>query len=168
MEKAPSVFVPRPKLVEDYYNGMPGTDIVNRNAQFLIGMEGSVRTTDVNIRMATTILSTWMANSYGMAMKFLPHHKKNHITTANFVRDVILGGLFQLKKGADDRSSSVAASASIAGSSISSIVSRSSPQIAHLPQTVPTVVVGQNRLSTVIDSHVIDPYAHTMVSPQVS
>ena len=163
MEKAPSVFVPRPKLVEDYYNGMPGTDIVNRNAQFLIGMEGSVRTTDVNIRMATTILSTWMANSYGMAMKFLPHHKKNHITTANFVRDVILGGLFQLKKGADDRSRSVAASASIAGSSISSIAaSRSSPFIAHLPITVPTVVVGQNRLPTIIDSHAIDPYVHTM------
>ena len=61
-----------------------------------------------------------------------------------------------------DRSSSVAVSASIAGSSISSIVSRSSPQIAHLPQTVPTVVVGQNRSPTVIDSHAIDPYVHTM------
>ena len=61
-----------------------------------------------------------------------------------------------------DRSSSVAVSANTAGSSISSIVSRSSPQIAHLPTTIPTVVIGQNRLPTVIDSHAIDPYVHTM------
>ena len=29
--RAPSICVKRPKLVFDYCNGMPGTDIVNRN-----------------------------------------------------------------------------------------------------------------------------------------
>ena len=34
-----SKFIPRPKMVEEYYDGMPATDIVNCNAQFLLGIE---------------------------------------------------------------------------------------------------------------------------------
>ena len=160
-KKAPSVYVPRPKLVEDYYNAMPGMDIVKRNAQFLIGLEGLIRTTDVSIRMATTILSTWMANSYGMAMKFLPLDKKRNITTALFVRDVILGGLFDVTKKAGGDNASIA-------SSISSINSMRSP-VSRVPESTPPVVVGgpsvssrRQRLPTIIDSNAIDPYVHTM------
>ena len=93
--RAPSVFVQRPKLVENYYNGMPGTDIVNRNAQFLIGLEEAARTRDIHKRMCTTVLGTWMANAYGMAMRYWPDEKKKQTSTASFVRGVILEGLFE-------------------------------------------------------------------------
>ena len=73
-KKSPSIYAPRPKLVEDYHN-VPETDIINHNSPFLNGLEGSIRTRNVNIRMATTNLSTWMTNGYGMTMKFLPYHK---------------------------------------------------------------------------------------------
>ena len=160
-KKAPSVHVPRPKLVEDYYNGMPGTDIVNRNAQFLIGLEGSIRTSDVSIRLASTILSTWMANSYGMAMKFLPFDKRQRMSTASFVRDVILQGLFVNENENRSIAGSASVSISVASSSVSSIHSIMGTP-SKMPETVPTVVIGPNRLPPIIDAHAIDPYVHTM------
>lgn len=58
------------------------TYLVNYNVQFLIGLEGSIRTTDVSICMATTTLSTWMPNSYRMTVKFLGLDRKRTIATA--------------------------------------------------------------------------------------
>ena len=46
------MFVARPKLAEAYYNGIPGTDIVNQNVQFLIGIREAIRRTgDIHKRM---------------------------------------------------------------------------------------------------------------------
>jgi hypothetical protein len=53
--------------MEDYYTGMPATDIVNQHSQFLLGLEAAIRTTDIKKRMATSIIGTWMANAWGMA-----------------------------------------------------------------------------------------------------
>eukprot|EP00957_Ditylum_brightwellii_P100828 7684864-Ditylum_brightwellii.AAC.3 len=36
---APSKFIPQCKFVETYYEAMPASDIANRNAQFLLGIE---------------------------------------------------------------------------------------------------------------------------------
>ena len=65
--RAQSKFVPRPKLVEEYYKGMPASDIVNRHAQFCIGIEEAVCVTDIRRRIACSIVGTWGANAYGMA-----------------------------------------------------------------------------------------------------
>jgi hypothetical protein len=150
---APSVFVPRPKLVEDYYNAMPGTDIVNRNAQFLIGMEDAVRTSDISKRMACTILSTWMANGYGIAKKFFPLERSRKLTTASFTREVILGGLFQPLAGG--------------GTPVQVQQQNNNAQRNQRmePETLGAVVVGAQRRDTLpctIDSSAIDPYVHTM------
>ena len=93
--RAKSVYVPRPQLVQHYYNAMPGTDIVNRNAQFLIALETSIRTENIHKRMFCTVLGTWMANAYGMAMKYYPWRMKKELNIQSFVRQVIIEGLFQ-------------------------------------------------------------------------
>lgn len=151
---APSVFVPRPKLVEDYYNAMPGTDIVNRNAQFLIGMEDAVRTSDISKRMACTILSTWMANSYGMAKKFFPLERRKKLTTASFTREVILGGLFEPLAGGGTPVQ------------VQQQNNNARPNQRTEPETLGAVVVGggqrRDTLPCTIDSSAIDPYVHTM------
>ena len=36
---APSKFINRCKFVEEYYDGIPDSDIVNRTVQFLLGVE---------------------------------------------------------------------------------------------------------------------------------
>ena len=36
---SPSKLINRFKFVEEYYDGMPAPDIVNRNAQFLLGVD---------------------------------------------------------------------------------------------------------------------------------
>ena len=38
----PSKLINRCKFVEEYYDGIPNSDIVNRNAQFLLGIEEAV------------------------------------------------------------------------------------------------------------------------------
>ena len=184
--RAPSVFVKRPKLVFDYYNGMPGTDIVNRNAQFLIGLEAAVRSRDIHKRMCCTILGTWMANAYAMAMRFQPFSIKKDITTASFVRDVILGGLFekntlplQLVHGVslnnDNNSLSTihgSVSINVTNNNQRNRSTNSSPSVIASP-TLPPLPPVQNEIAIgggtepasvvhLIDSQSIDPYVHTM------
>ena len=128
---------------------VPGIDIVNRNAQFLIGLEKSIRTAEMLIRLCSIILSTWMANSYGMAMEFLPDERKRNITTASSVRDVILRGLFPAYSPVIDNRNIDASTRSmtsmIHSGGSSPIVSASVRMMLPLkePVTIPTVVVGQ-------------------------
>ena len=159
--RAPSVFVKRPKLVADYYNGMPGTDIVNRNAQFLIGLEEAIRTNDIYKRMCCTVLGTWMANAYGMAMRHFSEDKKRNMSTASFVKDVILEGLFEQKQpvqlinvGQSDDSQSLISVSTMNASINGSVVP---------PQNRFAIGVGAVTPSTqLIDQLAIDPYVHTM------
>ena len=39
---SPSKFINRYKFLEEYYDGMPACDIVNRNAQFTLGIKETV------------------------------------------------------------------------------------------------------------------------------
>ena len=144
--RATSVYVPRPKLVEDYYNAMPGTDIVNRNAQFLIGLETAIRTENIHKRMLCTVLGTWMANAYGMAMKYFTFNMKKELTTQTFVRQVILEGLFELTSNSTHpmippkhlatNNTYSRSGGGDAGSILSSVSSiRNSPSIASLAST---------------------------------
>ena len=176
--RAESVFVKRPKLVEEYYNGMPGTDIVNRNAQFLIGLEEAIRTRDIHKRMCCTILGTWMANAYGMAMRFFSSRKKMNMSTANFVREVILEGLFEYNKlplqmvnrnilaNENETLSTMNQSTSIQNQSNNEMTSLGPLTIPSLPEQSNVVI--DNGASTVqsvnemIDSRAIDPFVHTM------
>ena len=85
-------FVKRPQMVQEYYNAMPATDVVNRNAQFLLGIEAAVRTSNPFTRMACTVIGTWFTNAWGMGRKWSAKYK--NITSHEFVRHCILGGLF--------------------------------------------------------------------------
>ena len=153
-KRAASVFVPRPKLVEAYYNGMPGTDIVNRNAQFLIGVEEAVRTNDIHKRMCCTVLGTWMANAYGMAMKNYSDERKAGISIASFTKDVILQSLFPPQQQDTSRYTS--------GDSVSSISHCSTIPEQRAVGTVPGAIATPAPLGTSIDRMAIDPYVHTM------
>ena len=188
-KRVASVYVKRPKLVFDYYNGMPGTDIVNRNAQFLIGLESAVRSQNIHKRMCCTILGTWMANSYAMAMRFQPTSVKKNITTASFVRDVILEGLFEhnrlplqsvgggLSVHDDQSMSTIQGSIMInpnpsrsrnnsPANTPTRVTERRSPSLPPLPPAQNEIVVGGGTEPTpvgqLIDSQSIDPYVHTM------
>ena len=187
-----SVFVPRPQLVQDYYDGMPGTDVVNRNAQFLIGLEEGVRTRNIHKRMCCTVLGTWMANAFGMASKFYSLEKKQNMTSHSFVREVILDTLFPQKTkppvflSASD-SGSIVSNISSRGhggtSSISSfrpsstqlnrrlhstvIPSTGTPQPPPLPTVQQRVVpigagVISNNTHILIDQQSIDPFVHAL------
>ena len=103
---------------------MPATDVVNRNAQFLIGLEGGIRTRNIHKRMCCTVIGTWMANAYGMAMKHYSLDKKKNMTSHSFVREVILEGLFQQQP----KQPISFLSASDSGSVISNVSSRASIQ----------------------------------------
>jgi hypothetical protein len=89
--------VPRPTLVEHYYDGMPSTDIVNRKRQFLVNLEGAVRTNDIKKRIMCTIVGTWVSNAHGQFVKWstslVNDDEGNSIH--DFVANVIKGGLFQ-------------------------------------------------------------------------
>lgn len=188
-KRAPSVFVKRPKLVADYYNGMPGTDIVNRNAQFLIGIETAIRSRNIHKRMCCTVLGTWMANAYGMAMRFLPRHRKSNITTASFVREVILEGFFEQNRLPlqSIRSTNISDNQSLStiNNSITATSNRQqypSPVSIHNRQSIPPSVntptlpplpPPQNEIAIgggtearsaaeITTSQSLDPYIHTM------
>ena len=45
--RAPSMFIKCCKLVEVYYDGMPTYNIVNHNAQFILGIDEAVKTTSI-------------------------------------------------------------------------------------------------------------------------
>eukprot|EP00957_Ditylum_brightwellii_P093524 7121720-Ditylum_brightwellii.AAC.2 len=51
---------------------MPASDIVNRNAQFLIDIEEAVRTSDIKTCIACSVLGTWGANSFANAKVHSP------------------------------------------------------------------------------------------------
>ena len=179
-----SVFVNRPKLVSDYYQGMPGTDIVNRNAQFLIGLESAIRSRNIHKRMCCTVLGTWMANAYGMAMKFLPLSRKKEITTASFVRAVILEGLFKDNPpiqsihniNSNDNDSISTIHGTIAGRNTNLRSTNNSVALSRRttsPSSLPPLPPHQNEIAVgggteitpgmqLIDSQSIDPYVHTM------
>ena len=89
--RAPSKFVQRPKLVEEYYDGMPQTDIVNRNAQHLLAIEEAIRTSSFKHRIVCSILGTWVSNSWSMGRKWGRHQQ---MSLSEFTRKIILGGLF--------------------------------------------------------------------------
>jgi hypothetical protein len=169
-KRVASTFVPRPKLVQMYYDGMPGTDIVNRNAQYLIALEEAIRVENIHKRMACTVLGTWMANAYGMAAKWLPQEKREKLTSSSFVKDVILGGLFpnmnhtvhQMHRFTSPSNNSIGATTINTNNTNNSTevtivgVGNANAQMT-LPGTIDGVVEGKP-----IDSAAIDPYVHTM------
>eukprot|EP00957_Ditylum_brightwellii_P077511 5889795-Ditylum_brightwellii.AAC.1 len=63
----PSKFIPSYKTIEEYYGRMLASDIVNRNAHFLIGIEDTRRRTDIKICIACSILCTFAAYSVSQA-----------------------------------------------------------------------------------------------------
>ena len=94
--RAPSKFIDRPKCIEEYYTGMPRSDIVNRNAQHLIAIEEAIRTTDVRKRFGCAVVGMWDANAWGMASVWSPKYNekrggRDRGMISTFVRDVILG-----------------------------------------------------------------------------
>lgn len=75
----------QPRLVEEYYLDMPATNIVNRHAQFLVGIKAAVRTQNVFKRMVCTIIGIWVGNAYGMAMKCFPEERKKRLLVSKSV-----------------------------------------------------------------------------------
>eukprot|EP00957_Ditylum_brightwellii_P170835 13003018-Ditylum_brightwellii.AAC.1 len=56
--RAPSKLIPWCNMVEEYYAGMPVSDIVNGNAQFVLGIGEVIRTTDIKICIACSAVGT--------------------------------------------------------------------------------------------------------------
>eukprot|EP00957_Ditylum_brightwellii_P018313 1379130-Ditylum_brightwellii.AAC.1 len=51
---------------------MLASDIVNRNAQFLIGVKEVIRTTNIFKRIPCSVIGVYAANSVALANKFSP------------------------------------------------------------------------------------------------
>eukprot|EP00957_Ditylum_brightwellii_P112490 8576324-Ditylum_brightwellii.AAC.1 len=49
---------------------MPAANVVNRHAQFLLGIEEAIRTKDIFKRIPCSIIGQWAANSSGMARAY--------------------------------------------------------------------------------------------------
>ena len=139
--------------MEEYYNGMPGTDIVNRNAQYLIGIEEAVRTKDVFKRMACTVIGTWVANAYGMTCKWYPNDRKEDLTTQTFVSNIILGGLFP--KLCNQQFTGTP------NSQISDVTNNTNTDVSTA-RSAPLAVTGLVQNTRGIDEEAVDPYVHTM------
>jgi hypothetical protein len=93
-KRVESKFVPRPKLVEDYYHGMPATDLVNRKRQFLIALEEALRTESVKRRIMCTLIGTLMSNAHRMMVQWSSWGKQENNGVSRFCCEVILDGLF--------------------------------------------------------------------------
>ena len=63
-KRAPSKFINHCKFLEEYYDGMPASDIVNHNAQFLLGIEEAVRTTSIFKIIPFSILGLYASNHF--------------------------------------------------------------------------------------------------------
>jgi hypothetical protein len=77
---------------------MAGTDIVNRDTQFLIRSEEIIHTDDIMKRMCCTVLGPWMANVYGMTMKHFDVDTKRGLSVASSTEDIIIQSLFPVIK----------------------------------------------------------------------
>ena len=87
------------KFVEEYYDGMPDSDIVNSNAQFLLGIEEAVRTTSIFKGISCSILGVYASNAFGLERALIPSYKelecKKRGGIGGFIRDILIeDGLF--------------------------------------------------------------------------
>ena len=140
--------------------------------------------------MFCTVLGTWMANAYGMAMKYYPWRMKKELNIQSFVRQVIIEGLFQQQTQSSALMIPTTTSkTSVSGRSVASSVSSiHSPCLTtSVVTTLPTQTQQQSNITTphnieqlqfavggkeqstactaprqLIDSQAIDPYVHTM------
>ena len=69
------MFINRCKFVEEYYDGMRSSDIVNCNAKFLLGIKDNVRTKSIFKRITCSILEFDASNDFGLAIAFSPSYK---------------------------------------------------------------------------------------------
>eukprot|EP00957_Ditylum_brightwellii_P109101 8323386-Ditylum_brightwellii.AAC.1 len=92
-EHHPNLY-PIVKLLKNY-EGMPALDTVNRNAQFLIGIEEAIRTTGIFKRTPCSVIDMYAANSFALAYKFSQTYmgtkNKKKGGMSGFVRDICIG-----------------------------------------------------------------------------
>ena len=88
---------------------MPALGIVNRNAQFLIGIEEAIQTTNIFKRIPCSVIGVYAANSFALANKFSPTYmgteNRRKGGMSGFVCDICIGqdGLFKAGKNDDDQ-----------------------------------------------------------------
>eukprot|EP00957_Ditylum_brightwellii_P106508 8126141-Ditylum_brightwellii.AAC.1 len=74
---------------------MPTSNIVNRNSQFLIGIEEAIWTTDIFKRMPCLVIGIYAANFFALANKFSPTYmeteNRRNGGMSGFVRDICIG-----------------------------------------------------------------------------
>ena len=78
---------------------MPDYDIVNRNAQFILGIEEAVRTTSIFKVIPCFILGFYASNDFGLSRAFIPSYKglegRKRGGFGGFIRDIMIkDGLF--------------------------------------------------------------------------
>ena len=75
---------------------MPASDIVNHNAQFLLGIEEAVRSTSIFKIIPFSILGLYASNHFWLAITFNPSYKvlkgKKRGGFGGFIRDILIGG----------------------------------------------------------------------------
>eukprot|EP00957_Ditylum_brightwellii_P207326 15352481-Ditylum_brightwellii.AAC.1 len=71
------------------------SDIVNRNAQFLIGIKEAIQTTDIITRIPCSVIDVYAANFFALANKFSPTYMvpedRRKGGTSGFVCDICIG-----------------------------------------------------------------------------
>ena len=70
--RSPSKFSNCCKFVEEYYDGITDSNIVDCNAQFLLGIEEAVLTTSIFKTIPCYILGVYASNDFGIARDFSP------------------------------------------------------------------------------------------------
>eukprot|EP00957_Ditylum_brightwellii_P166285 12659221-Ditylum_brightwellii.AAC.1 len=73
---------------------MPAANIVNRHAQFLLGIEEAIYTKGIFKRIPCSIIGQWAANSFGIARAYSPRYnneeRRKQGGFSSFVQDVVL------------------------------------------------------------------------------
>ena len=131
--RAPSKFVPRPKVVADFYRLMPIIDVGNHVRQKGLDIENAVQTSQHQLKFLASMIGLWEMNALLTAKKWHPHYiqraTKNRFHE-DFTEDIIMEGLFK--------------------TNFSSEVS-STPGSRHIPATI------------TVPTAFIDPFCHVQL-----
>lgn len=112
---APAKWIKRPQFVEDFYTGMPATDISNKDRQSCYSAAEFYKTSNARQKHLYHIVSFWATNAYNSHRTFTPkyiQHRGKNRERRNWLESLILLGLFEQEDPGDCGSMSLQSNAS--------------------------------------------------------
>eukprot|EP00957_Ditylum_brightwellii_P109107 8323846-Ditylum_brightwellii.AAC.1 len=85
----PFKLIPWCNMVEEYYDGMPARVVVNRNAQFFLGIKETIKTTDIKIRIACSVIDDGTRQRGGVNVTLDPKTTDPFVYSCMTFKDVI-------------------------------------------------------------------------------